>query len=96
MLNSEISKVLTSIHRGEYDVDKTALPEHGGRSAAWTAYREAEKEQTERLKADALAALGFTDHPKADTLWKLAWEFGHAHGYSDVVYYMDELSELLR
>lgn len=49
-----------------------------------------------KFKHDALAALGLLEHPKRDTLYALAYEHGHANGYSEIYYYMESLSELLK
>ena len=49
----------------------------------------------DQFKIDLLAVLGFDDHPKGATLFRLAWEYGHSSGYAEVLRYADELSELL-
>ena len=38
----------------------------------------------EEFKQAALAELGLTDHPKADKLWVLAWEYGYSAGYQEI------------
>ncbi len=45
---------------------------------------------------DALSVLGLTDHPKAAKLRQLAWEHGHAEGFHNVWFYLQEFSELLK
>lgn len=37
-----------------------------------------------------------TGHPKADTLYHLAWEMGHACGYYEVENYYDDMAILLK
>jgi hypothetical protein len=34
-----------------------------------------------QFKADVLAELGLTDHPKAEKLFSMAWGCGHSEGY---------------
>ena len=34
-------------------------------------------------------------HPLADRLWAKAWEHGHANGFNEVLYWYDELVELV-
>lgn len=41
-------------------------------------------------------AFGMAGHPKAELLWKKAWEHGHANGYRDVLFYYDDFAEFLR
>lgn len=48
------------------------------------------------LKADILAELGITNHPKADKLYEMAWEAGHSEGYYSVFDRAEELAELIR
>ena len=47
------------------------------------------------MEADALAALGLTGHPKADALWRLAWEHGHSHGAESVLMFAEDFADLL-
>lgn len=35
-------------------------------------------------------------HPKLDELFRLAWEFGHSYGESEVEIFFDEMSGLLK
>lgn len=35
-------------------------------------------------------------HPKADKLYSLAYDFGHASGYDEVEYFYAELIELIK
>lgn len=39
---------------------------------------------------------GLTDHPKLDLLYGLAWEHGHASGWTDIESYFREFAELLK
>lgn len=42
------------------------------------------------------ASFDMEDHPKADTLWNLAWDKGHAHGYHEVYNEYNDLLDLVR
>ena len=48
------------------------------------------------FKADALAEVGLTNHPKADKAYGLAWENGHASGLSEVYNHLMRYAELLK
>ena len=48
------------------------------------------------FKADLLAYLGITDHPKADLLYQMAKELGEAEGPHEVLRWASGLAELLR
>lgn len=48
------------------------------------------------FKAALAKELGLAGHPKYDVLFRLAWEEGHASGYSEVANYADTFAELLR
>ena len=39
---------------------------------------------------------GLQNHPKADLLYSLAWEYGHYCGYEEVELYYHRLVELLK
>jgi hypothetical protein len=66
--------------------------EDAAANAKWVADQ---KECREAFKRDLLADLGIADHPKADRLFELAWDYGHASGYSEVYNYALELVDLL-
>lgn len=36
------------------------------------------------------------NHPKAQVLWELAWEEGHANGYAEVVMYFEKFLPLIK
>jgi hypothetical protein len=50
----------------------------------------------DQFKADALEELGVTRHPKAQRLYELAYEHGHAGGYSDIWTYLNDFADLIR
>lgn len=57
-------------------------------------------EQRRQDKADVKNRLeevyNMKGHPKADTLFRLAWDFGHSEGYEEIVFYYAEMLELLK
>jgi len=59
------------------------------------AYNRESGEIYDTFKADVLAELGLTDHPKADKLFGMAWDHGHSSGYSDVLSWAEEFAELV-
>lgn len=96
------SEFLTKLYADGY---KNKLPypdlkECGGdmlkRDQARAAFRRREGELYEEFRREALEALKMDTHPKADKLYRLAWEDGHAYGFSEVWTYLSKYSELLR
>lgn len=65
-------------------------------SAELKAYRENEARRYAEFKADLLEELGVTGHPKADKLFRLAWEMGHSGGFGDVTSYAHDMVELIK
>ena len=59
-------------------------------------YYQKEAECKEMFKKDALEDLGLSNHPKADKLFDIAWERGHASGYQSVWSVMIDLAPLLQ
>lgn len=51
---------------------------------------------SEEFKKDLFEELKIENHPKKEVLFRLAWEFGHAYGYSSVFYFAEEMVELLQ
>jgi hypothetical protein len=64
--------------------------------AAWKAYQEERARLDAQFRADALAEVGLTGHPKADKAFAMAYERGHSSGHSEVLYYLDDLADLLK
>lgn len=60
----------------------------------------ARHEQKAREKKDHKLKLaqehGLVDHPKLDLLYEKAWQHGHANGWSEVAFWFENLSELVR
>jgi hypothetical protein len=83
--------------RGQPVVDKDEVHLEGAeREAARKAYREEESRLAEVFKADALAEVGLTGHPKADKVYSLATEYGHSAGFSEVMNYLPDLADLVK
>jgi len=87
-----------------YPVESKAYAEamHAYESAVQR-HRSAEAERTSRqaeldaeFKRDVIARIGLADHPKADTLYELAYQRGHSHGHHEVLSEAEDLAELLR
>lgn len=47
------------------------------------------------FKADCLKEVGLENHPKKDKIFSYAWQKGHSSGYSEVFYYLSEVSEIV-
>lgn len=59
-------------------------------------YNETEQYLESLFWRDAFEELGIPlNHPKADKLKSLAWDHGHSSGYSEVFYWLTELSDLI-
>lgn len=59
-------------------------------------YREAQYRINEEFKLALFKEYGVENHPKREKAFSMAWEAGHAEGYSNVEYHFSELVELLR
>ena len=61
--------------------------------------RKAHLEDRRRLekafKDDLLADLNLTGHPQAEILFNLAWDYGHANGFEEVLSYAVDMAPLL-
>lgn len=55
-----------------------------------------EAELLEQSRYDLAEEFGVSGHNKEQELWRLAWEYGHSAGLTEVVLYYEELSVLLR
>ena len=87
------------INAGKYRNDKPYPLHNMVRPEArkqFAAYRKEEERLYGLFRADLLAELGITEHPKADTLFRIAWDRGHSSGFSEVANEAVALVELLR
>ncbi len=53
------------------------------------------KQRHVEFKAELFAYYDVADNPKAERLYELAYERGHASGFHEVVYQFDELVDLI-
>jgi hypothetical protein len=65
------------------------------RALARDAYNADVNQKMAQFKADLEAEYGMVGHPKADKLYAKAWDMGHSSGLNEVMYYYDDLSELV-
>jgi hypothetical protein len=81
----------------DFKIGKTATEaEIAERNKQRAAYRNEENRLYTQFKKDLLEHLGFTNHPKAEKLFAMAWSDGHASGYEEVAICADRYAELLR
>jgi hypothetical protein len=62
----------------------------------WSEFHDESRRLKALFKSDLEAEHGLAGHPKADLLFDIAWEHGHANGYYDVEIHYSELAELLK
>jgi hypothetical protein len=98
-----MSTIFEKINSGEYKNNKP-YPNWRGRRQnqpkeiiqALTEYQEEEQRIYKQFKHDIEEEHGVLNHPKADVLWRLAWEHGHSCGYSEVASYWVDFVELIK
>ena len=61
-----------------------------------TAYNAEIEAIRQTFRADLEAEYGVTGHPKAELLWTIAWDRGHADGLGPVYAAYDTLVELIK
>ena len=49
-----------------------------------------------KAKQAILEEYGIADNPKAEKVWNLAWEDGHAYGYIEVANYVYKYADLVK
>lgn len=59
------------------------------------AYYAAQAQMRLQFKADVLQEHGLTGHPKADKVYDMAWQEGHADGYGNIERWVEDLAELV-
>jgi len=59
------------------------------------AYHQEERRLMDLFKEDLLLELGLRGHPKAEKLWQMAWDHGHADGLQDVLYWAEDFAQLI-
>jgi len=60
------------------------------------AHRRSEQEAIERFRNDMEEENQMIGHPKAEILWGKAWEEGHSNGLLNVLWYYEDLLELVK
>lgn len=66
------------------------------RAAMLAAYNNEAGAMAAQFKADLEAEYGMTGHPKADALFSVAWDEGHAYGFAEVAGKYGRFVELAR
>lgn len=88
--------VSANISAGVYDVPLDKIPDDPKeRKAVLADYHRLCSMRETQFKADLEEQFGTAGNPKADALYRIAWELGHASGYSDVLSYYSDLAELI-
>jgi hypothetical protein len=60
------------------------------------AYRKIEWETKQKFRTNLELHFGTSNNPKRDTLWELAWSYGHSSGYQEVENYYIEMLPLIQ
>lgn len=91
---SDSRDIYTRIQDGDYK-NKLPYESRSKNPEAYKAYIEEDARVLTKFRADVLADLGLTNHPKANKLYDLAWERGHSSGYYEVYGNALDLATLL-
>ena len=75
-------------------VEATVFDDRGYKAAV-RKYREAANDVEARFRQAVIDHLGIADNPKRDLLFEKAWSHGHAGGFNDVLYWAEELVDLI-
>lgn len=79
------------IDKGFFNVDTHFSPGMFGNKDR----RKVESYFVDRFKEELFKELRIEGHPNCETLWRLAWEYGHSEGYNGVLDKAWDLFELL-
>lgn len=60
------------------------------------AYHADQRRLEAQFKADLFEEYGVTGHPKADKAYAIAWEHGHASGFSEIEAFFSEIVCLIQ
>jgi len=79
------------------------LERHGKEMKSWSSsvaeHRDEARKLANKFRVDALTEVGLivdgVEHPKAERVWDMAYDNGHAEGYSCVYQWLEELSTLV-
>ena len=61
-----------------------------------TEYKDKSMSLHEEFRTDIFREFGVDGNPKKDKCFSIAWEHGHAYGYSDVYSYFSDIVELIK
>lgn len=91
-----LQKNATSAQAREY-ADLLAAYESAGDNfnASREAYRAEENRLYAKFREDVESEYGMREHPKREKLWAKAWDRGHSEGLSQVLWWYDDLYELV-
>lgn len=64
--------------------------------SGYDAYHHDQCSLDSEFQEDALEHAGLTNHPKANKVWSMAWDHGHSAGWSEILYWVVELSTLVK
>lgn len=59
------------------------------------AWHEEERRLSEAFRLDALKDVGLAEHPKAEKAYNFAYSLGHSSGYSEILFYLNEIAQVL-
>jgi hypothetical protein len=90
------STIALRILRGAVGAENIPVLEGPARALALQAYNAESRQLEAQFKADALEEVGLTGHPKADAVYALAWDYGRASGFSEVMNCLRELADLVK
>jgi hypothetical protein len=62
----------------------------------WEKYHEAERQSILNFRQALFDEHGVSNHPKRNKAFDIAWEHGHASGFTEVANYFADLAELLK
>jgi hypothetical protein len=94
-MDSELmSDVYRKINTNEYKTKLHFVPSREN-AKLYAEYMEDNTRLEQLFKQDAIEAVGLTNNPKANSAYKLAWDYGHSSGYSEVFNYLIDLAELV-
>ena len=60
-----------------------------------TKYKEDERRRTQEFTEDSLEEVGLAKHEAKDRAFNFAWEKGHSSGMSEVLHYLEEISDVI-
>ena len=93
--NREDFKETVSIKTKSGNVIEGVVFDEKAHKAAIRKYIDAANDVEARFRQAVIDHLGIADNPKRDLLFEKAWSHGHAGGFNDVLYWAEELVDLI-